>query len=120
MAARKWVGWEEEVVLDDKERRVVCYYLRCAPPRDADGEVERDPVVVGKLWGVGNMVYSAHPQFLRSIGAAAARSQAPSRAVAVAVEATQLRWKSRREVMDWLTSLVAGKLASLLPPFPFH
>ncbi|CAM0951312.1 unnamed protein product [Alopecurus aequalis] len=107
MAAKKWVGWEEEVVLDENGRRVVCYYLRCTPPRDGDGEVERDLAVVGKFWGVGNMVYSAHAQFLRSMEAAAAQSQAPSRAVAVALEATQLRWKSRREVMDWLTSLVA-------------
>uniref|UniRef100_A0ACD5Y9M9 Uncharacterized protein n=2 Tax=Avena sativa TaxID=4498 RepID=A0ACD5Y9M9_AVESA len=106
-AAKNWVGWEEEVVLDDSGRRVVCYYLRCAPPRGGDGVVERDLAVVGKYWGVGNMAYTAHPKFLRSIEAAAIRSPGPSRAVTVAVEATQLRWKSRREVMDWLTSLVA-------------
>ncbi|KAM0822759.1 hypothetical protein ACQ4PT_071307 [Festuca glaucescens] len=107
-AAKKWVGWEEEVVLDDIGQSEVRYYLCCAPPRDGDGEVERDLAVVGKLSDAGNVVYWAHDEFVWSIHAAAARSPGPSRALTVTVEATQLGCKSRREVMDWLTSLVAA------------
>ncbi|KAM0855143.1 hypothetical protein ACQ4PT_049967 [Festuca glaucescens] len=55
--AKKWVGWEEDVVMDDNgNRRLVCYYLRCARPRDGDfdGEVERDPADAGPLTFTGN------------------------------------------------------------------
>jgi hypothetical protein len=107
-AVKKWVGWEEKVCLDRTGSQVVCYYLRYASPRDGRSELEKYPAVVGNYSGVGNMLYAPHAQFLQSIQAAAARSPGPSRAVTVAVEATQLRWKSRREIMDWLTSLVAG------------
>jgi hypothetical protein len=101
----------------------VCYYLRRARPRDGDfdGEVERDPAVNGKFWGVGSMEYSVHPKFLRSIQAAVAQSPGPSRAAMVEMECRQLRCKTRREVMDWLTSLVAGsqRSSSLLCSIPF-
>jgi hypothetical protein len=65
--AKKWVGWEEDVVLDKNGNRLVCYYFRCTRPRDSDfdGKVERDPAEIGKFWGVGTMEYSEHPKFLR-------------------------------------------------------
>uniref|UniRef100_R7WGE1 Uncharacterized protein n=1 Tax=Aegilops tauschii TaxID=37682 RepID=R7WGE1_AEGTA len=91
MAARKWVGWEEEKVVlgdDDGEECKVCYYLWCATPKDN--------------------AYSADVQFLLSLETALESGSASARVMALASEITGLRWKSRREIMDWLTSLVAG------------
>ncbi|XP_037431069.1 uncharacterized protein LOC119297345 [Triticum dicoccoides] len=107
-AAREWVGWEEEVVLghDDGEKRKVCYYLLRAAPQDS-GKSERDLAVVGKYWGPGNIAYSADVQFLLSLETALESGSAFARLVTLASEITGLRWKSRREIMDWLTSLVS-------------
>ncbi|XP_048574835.1 uncharacterized protein LOC125556083 [Triticum urartu] len=107
-AAREWVGWEEEVVLghDDGEERKVCYYLLRAAPQDS-GKSERDLAVVGKYWGPGNIAYSADVQFLLSLETALESGSASARLVTLASEITGLRWKSRREIMDWLTSLVS-------------
>ncbi|XBI81173.1 hypothetical protein VPH35_090145 [Triticum aestivum] len=107
-AAREWVGWEEEVVLgdDDGEERKVCYYLLCAAPQDS-GKSQRDLALVGKYWGPGNIAYSADVQFLLSLDTALESGSASATVEALASEITELRWKSRREIMDWLTSLVS-------------
>ncbi|XP_037437948.1 uncharacterized protein LOC119305563 [Triticum dicoccoides] len=107
-AAREWVGWEEEVVLgdDDGEERKVCYYLLCAAPQDS-GKSQRDLAVVGKYWGPGNIAYSPDVQFLLSLDTALESGSTSARVEALASEITELRWKSRREIMDWLTSLVS-------------
>ncbi|KAM3197800.1 hypothetical protein ACQJBY_073093 [Aegilops geniculata] len=109
MAAREWVRWEEEILLeDDDEHHKECFYLRYAPPQGG-GVSERDLAVVGKYWPLpaGNIVYSADVQFLRSLEEAIICGSASARAVTVAAEITQLRWKSRNQVMDWLDSLVS-------------
>ncbi|KAM3275263.1 hypothetical protein ACQJBY_043930 [Aegilops geniculata] len=108
MAVRKWVGWEEEIVLEDGdgEERKVCYFLRCAPPQDG-GKSERDLAVVGKYWGPGNIAYSVDLQFLQSLRTALESGSVSARVATPALKITQIRWKSRKEVMDWLTSLVS-------------
>ncbi|KAM3372256.1 hypothetical protein ACQJBY_019244 [Aegilops geniculata] len=107
MAVRGWVGWEEEIVMEDNdgEECKVCYFLRSAPPQDGS-KSERDLAVVGKYWGPGNIAYSADLQFLKSLQTALDSGSSSARVVTVAMETTQLRWMSRKEVMDWLTSLV--------------
>ncbi|XP_020186339.1 uncharacterized protein [Aegilops tauschii subsp. strangulata] len=108
MAVREWVGWEEEIMLEDGngEEHKVCYFLLRAPPQDG-GKSERDLAVVGKYWGPGNMLYSADLQFLQSLQTALKSGSASARVATLALEITQIRWKSRKEVMDWLTSLVS-------------
>ncbi|KAF7058842.1 hypothetical protein CFC21_065820 [Triticum aestivum] len=107
MAVREWVGWEE-IVLEggDGEERKVCYFLLYAPPQDG-GKSERDLAVVGKYWGPGNIAYSADLQFLQSLRTSLESGSASARVVTLVLEITQIRWKSRKEVMDWLTSLVS-------------
>ncbi|VAH26082.1 unnamed protein product [Triticum turgidum subsp. durum] len=107
MAVRGWVGWEEEIVMEDNdgEECKVCYFLRSVPPQDG-GKSKRDLAVVGKYWGPGNIAYSADLEFLQSLKTALESGSASARVVTLAMETTQLRWKSRKEVMDWLTSLV--------------
>ncbi|XBI15381.1 hypothetical protein VPH35_057805 [Triticum aestivum] len=109
MAAREWVRWEEEILLeDDDEHHKECFYLCCAPPQGG-GVSERDLAVVGKYWPLpaGNIVYSADVQFLRSLEEAIICGSASARAVTVAADITQLRWKSRKQIMDWLDSLIS-------------
>ncbi|KAF7013885.1 hypothetical protein CFC21_027932 [Triticum aestivum] len=92
MAVRGWVGWEEEIVMEDNdgEECKVCYFLRSTPPQDG-GKSERDLAVVGKYWGPGNIAYSADLQFLQSLQTALESGSAPARVVTVAMETTQLR-----------------------------
>ena len=113
MAVRGWVGWEEEIVMEDNdgEECKVCYFLCSVPPQDG-GKSKRDLAVVGKYWGPGNIAYSADLEFLQSLKTALESGSGPARVVTLAMETTQLRWKSRKEVMDWLTSLVSGTTCS--------
>ncbi|XBI61751.1 hypothetical protein VPH35_042498 [Triticum aestivum] len=108
MVAREWVRWEEILLEDDDEHHKECYYLRCAPPQGG-GVSER-------YWPLpaGNIVYSADVQFLRSLEEAIICGSASARAVTVAVEITQLRWKSRKQVMDWLDSLISDLVHAFL------
>uniref|UniRef100_N1QV05 Uncharacterized protein n=1 Tax=Aegilops tauschii TaxID=37682 RepID=N1QV05_AEGTA len=52
MAVRGWVGWEEEIVMEDNdgEECKVCYFLRSTPPQDG-GKSERDLAVVDPPYG---------------------------------------------------------------------
>ncbi|KAM3197801.1 hypothetical protein ACQJBY_073094 [Aegilops geniculata] len=109
MAARQWVRWEEEILLeDDDEHHTECFYLRCAPL--LGGVVsERDLAVVGKYCpdpAPGNMVYSADQQFLRFLQEGITCDSVLAMGATVRVEITQLSWKSGKEVMDWLNLLV--------------
>ncbi|KAL0463602.1 UNVERIFIED_CONTAM: hypothetical protein Slati_0247800 [Sesamum latifolium] len=84
-----YVGWEEVLVSTEKGRREVHYYLkRCGGGRDL--------VVVGKEKSARHMSYhyaikdnkSLLPIFNRSFG---------------------LKLRSRREVIDWLSSILSGE-----------
>ncbi|KAL6596241.1 hypothetical protein ACP70R_047605 [Stipagrostis hirtigluma subsp. patula] len=108
MARGRWTQWEEVVVSNDRGRRLVHYYLRGG----AGGE-KRELAVVGRERSPRHMTYAVQGRFLRSLAAAAgaaAASPSPSRspAAAGADGGAQRKWRSRREVVDWLSSLVSG------------
>jgi hypothetical protein len=109
-AARRWVQWEEVVVSNDRGRRLVHYYLRGEP--GAGGREERELAVVGRERSPRHMSYAVQGRFLRSLAAAGDGSAAPSpsRSPAAAAEGAPRKWRSRREVVDWLSSLVSGKI----------
>ena len=112
-AARgRWTQWEEVVVSSDRGRRLVHYYLR------GEGGA-RELAVVGRERSPRHMSYAVQGRFLRALAAAAgAVAVAPSRSppaagsgsAAGAEGGAPRRWRSRREVVDWLSSLVSGKI----------
>lgn len=109
-----FVGWEEDVVSNDKGRRVVHYYLV-----DAAGGM--DLAVVGREKSVRHMSYAVPGQFLRSLLALRpdhhrlAAASSSSGCSPSSSSGLSLRWRSRREVVDWLSSLVSGISARLFP-----
>ncbi|KAJ1268531.1 hypothetical protein BS78_07G142100 [Paspalum vaginatum] len=106
-AARgRWTQWEEVVVSNDRGRRLVHYYLR------GDGE-GKELAVVGRERSPRHMSYAVQGRLLRALAAAAGAvapspSRSPSAAAAAADGGAPRRWRSRREVVDWLSSLVSG------------
>ncbi|OEL13000.1 hypothetical protein BAE44_0025981 [Dichanthelium oligosanthes] len=114
-AARdRWTQWEEVVVSNDRGRRLVHYYLRGGG--GGDGEAARELAVVGRERSPRHMSYAVQGRFLRALAAAAgavAVAPSPSRSPSAAAGAgadggAPRRWRSRREVVDWLSSLVSG------------
>uniref|UniRef100_A0A0D9X836 BAH domain-containing protein n=1 Tax=Leersia perrieri TaxID=77586 RepID=A0A0D9X836_9ORYZ len=108
-ATKRWVQWEEVVVSNDRGRRLVHYYLRGASTGGGGGgggEEVRELAVVGRERSPRHMAYVVQGRFLRSLAAAAA-APSPSRS-AVDAEGAPRKWRSRREVVDWLSSLVSG------------
>jgi hypothetical protein len=110
-AARgRWTQWEEVVVSNDRGSRLVHYYLR------GNGEA-KELAVVGRERSPRHMSYAVQGRFLRALAAAAgavAVASSPSRsplAAAVADGGAPRRWRSRREVVEWLSSLVSGKFS---------
>ena len=87
-AALGYVRWEEVFVSADKGRREVHYYLR---RRDGSSDL----AVVGKEKSLRHMSYHY---------ALANRSLFPA--------ASLVKLKSRREVVDWLQSVVSGKFST--------
>lgn len=84
MDSKAFVSWEEVVISNEKGRREVHYFLR----RSDGGS---DLAVVGKEKSPRHMWYVVQNHFLRSLS--------PS---------SSLKWRSRREVVDWLDSVVTG------------
>ncbi|KAG9458439.1 hypothetical protein H6P81_002947 [Aristolochia fimbriata] len=87
MDPKVFVRWEEVFVSNDKGNRVVHYYLD-----RADGGSEL--AVVGRERSLRHMTYTVPNHFFRSMRPASC-----------------LRWRSRREVVDWLSSLVTGSVS---------
>jgi len=111
-AARgRWTQWEEEVVSNDRGRRLVHYYFR------GEGGA-RELAVVGRERSPRHMSYAVQGRLLRALAAAAgavAVAPSPSRSPQAAGSGADgggapRRWRSRREVVDWLSSLVSGKI----------
>ncbi|CAL5006097.1 unnamed protein product [Urochloa decumbens] len=107
-AARgRWTQWEEVVVSNDRGRRLVHYYLR------GEGDT-KELAVVGRERSPRHMSYAVQGRLLRSLAAAAgavAVAPSPSRSPSAAGAGdggAPRRWRSRREVVDWLSSLVSG------------
>ncbi|CAM0945166.1 unnamed protein product [Alopecurus aequalis] len=108
-ATRRWVQWEEVVVSNDRGRRLVHYYLRGEPGSGAGGGEEKELAVVGRERSPRHMSYAVQGRFLYSMAAAGDGSASPSPSQSpAAAEGAPRKWRSRREVVDWLSSLVSG------------
>jgi hypothetical protein len=109
-ARGRWTQWEEVVVSNDRGSRLVHYYLR-------GNSEEKQLAVVGRERSPRHMSYAVQGRFLRALAAAAgavAVAPSPSRSPLPAAGAdggAPRRWRSRREVVDWLSSLVSGKIS---------
>ncbi|KAJ4760260.1 hypothetical protein LUZ62_025303 [Rhynchospora pubera] len=95
--SKRYARWDEVVVSNDKGRREVHYFLK-----DSFGNA--DLAVVGRERSLRHMTYETTDGFLRSRHVA---SPSPRRSP-LANGSMPLKWKTRREVVDWLTSLVSG------------
>ena len=91
-ATSGYVSWYEDFISSHKGRREVRYYLK-----RSDGSL--DLAVVGKEKSLRHMSYhyALQNRFLNSVGLFLSRT----------------KLKSRREVVEWLSSVVSGTTASL-------
>lgn len=87
-----FVSWYEVFVSSDRGRREVHYYLK-------RGDGSSDLAVVGKEKSLRHMSYhyALQNRFLNSVG----------------LFSSLTKLKSRREVVEWLSSVVSGTTASL-------
>ncbi|KAG0460031.1 hypothetical protein HPP92_023159 [Vanilla planifolia] len=95
-----WDRWEEVVVSNDRGRREVHYYLR-----DCGGG--RDLAVVGREKSARHMSYVVPSKFMQSLARISAPAFPSAAAAAAGTVPWDLKWRSRREVVDWLSSLVS-------------
>ncbi|WOK94005.1 hypothetical protein Cni_G02706 [Canna indica] len=106
-----YVGWQEVVVSNDKGRRVVHYYLK-----GAGGGA--DLAVVGREKSLRHMSYTVANHFVRSLWArphllpSSPSSSSPHSPQSV----FSFKWRSRREVIDWLSSLVSDPIVTESSP----
>jgi hypothetical protein len=97
--SKKYTRWEEVVMSTDKGKREVHYYLK-----DSCGN--SDLAVVGRERSLRHMTYEIVDGFVRSCHLAS-----PSPHCSPLTDgSTALKWKTRRGVVDWLSSLVLGNL----------
>lgn len=119
-SGKVFVRWEEVVISKDKGRRLVHYYLRNA----AGG---KDLAVVGREKSARHMSYAVRGRFLRSLLALRPRNTLLTSSLSSSsstffgcspssFSGLSLKWRSRKEVVDWLSSLVSGILSPLPPP----
>lgn len=87
---RCFVEWKEQFVSQERGNRVVHYYLK-----DSGGESVL--AVVGTERSVRHMCYVAAEEFLEICGK---EGCVPA----------GFKWRSRREVVDWLTSMLSKQL----------
>lgn len=86
---RYFVEWKEQYVSKERGNRVVHYFLK-------DNSGESILAVVGNERSVRHMFYVASGEFFSAYGADNS------------VQAG-FRWRSRREVVNWLTSMLSKK-----------
>lgn len=87
-SSKHFVGWEEEYVSNDRGSRVVDYYLK-----DRHGNTKL--AVVGTERSLRHMVYVVSDEFLHLTNNSKSNSS------------SSMKWRSRREVVDWLDSLLS-------------
>ncbi|KAJ7516104.1 hypothetical protein O6H91_22G043200 [Diphasiastrum complanatum] len=85
---RRFVKWEEQFVSHDRGSRVVHYYLK-------DQKGHASLAVIGTERSLRHMVYVVCEEFLPLAGLDKTTTAA-------------FKWRARREVVDWLTSLIAN------------
>ncbi|XP_044461489.1 uncharacterized protein LOC123192868 [Mangifera indica] len=82
-----FVAWEEHIICHERGNRIVHFYLK-----DAFGDLVL--AVVGTERSIRHMMYVVSDEFLNAYGS--------ERFINVST-----KWRARREVVDWLSSLVA-------------
>ncbi|RZC46073.1 hypothetical protein C5167_039016 [Papaver somniferum] len=82
-----FLEWKEVFVSQEKGNRLVHYYLK-------DSAGDSVLAVIGTERSVRHMVYVAEDDFLKVYGADLSITDG-------------FKWRSRREVVDWLTSLLS-------------
>ncbi|KAG6532968.1 uncharacterized protein LOC121973883 [Zingiber officinale] len=100
-----YVLWQEVVVSNDKGRRVVHYYLK-----GAGGGA--DLAVVGREKSVRHMSYTVPNQFARSLMSRPHLMPSLPSSSSPQPPGLSFKLRSRREVVDWLSSLVSDPLAT--------
>lgn len=85
-----FVEWREDIISQERGSRVVHYYLT-----DSNGESHL--AVVGTERSLRHMLYVVSDEFHQAY--CSGKSAVPG-----------LKWRSRREVVDWLTSFLPGAL----------
>ena len=111
-----YVNWTEIVVSKEKGRREVHYYLK-------NGDGGMDLAVVGKERSARHMSYDVPARFLLSSRASSASCASPASTVtssspspppySAPADNLSLKWRSRREVIRWLSSALSGNFLSL-------
>ncbi|KAJ7518075.1 hypothetical protein O6H91_21G053800 [Diphasiastrum complanatum] len=92
MNSRRFVDWDEQFVSHDRGSRVVHYYLK-----DHNGHAIL--AVIGTERSLRHMVYVVCDDFLPLAGLDKSTTAA-------------FKWRARREVVEWLTSLIAKSRSS--------
>lgn len=92
ISSHGFVEWKEEFISQERGSRVVHYFLK-----NSDGDSVL--AVVGTERSLRHMVYVVSDEFLHFCG-----SEKSNQAC--------FKWRSRREVVDWLTSLLSKQQSS--------
>lgn len=82
-----FVAWEEHILCHERGKRVVHYYLK-----DVSGDLVL--AVVGTERSIRHMMYVVSDEFVKAYGPKGFLNSCT-------------KWRARREVVDWLTSLVS-------------
>lgn len=82
-----FVEWEEHIICHERGNRVIHFHLK-------DGSGDTVLAVIGTERSVRHMTYVVSDEFMRLAG------------VEKSVNAC-MKWRARREVVEWLTSLVS-------------
>lgn len=88
----EFVEWREQYINQERGSRLVHYYLE-----DSSGKSHL--AVVGTERSLRHMLYVASDDFCLAFGAGNSGASA-------------LKWRSRREVIDWLTSFIPGRMST--------
>lgn len=82
-----FVGWEENIICQERGNRVVHFYLK-----EASGSLVL--AVVGTERSIRHMMYVVSDEFVKAYGFLGSTN-------------ANTKWRSRREVVDWLQSMVS-------------
>lgn len=83
-----FLSWEEKVMCQERGNRIIHFYLK-----DESGDSVL--AVLGTERSVRHMMYVVPPEFLQAYGSTGL------------INGNVLKWRARREVVDWLTFIVS-------------